>query len=389
MITVTSDTDLAEAFRNVRDGETIQIGPGNYHVNPPEPIDIANQAFHGAALPLFQRVGVTIQGVGDPTIFASTHGNLIGLIDCHRVRVRGIRLSGPGYLSEYKPYYFAALYLGGNNQELVFEDLVIEKFGDHGIGHLLNGATSNSAFQRLVFRVGGCLRTPDGLGDGAAIAVGGYDNTFENVFVEDWLRGIEWETKYTDHPTKGNIARNCRFQRCMWEAITVMATHGKADLFYGNHIVDCVIEGRNQPFDDHWRSEHGISIHGGTDFSIRGGTVRGLHNWIGVSVAELDADISDFVVDGVRIYGPNMRTGVHIEPSSGFKIRRGLVVNNQIGPLGDGRGIFIDGEDISVSNNQVRECGRPEKRWEGIYKAPGAAKVAILNNSVSGTADVI
>lgn len=360
---VTNAEELQLAVRQVAHGETILVNSGDYQVHPSEPVDIANQDCGGAALQLIGKDGVTIQGAGDPVLQSFEHGSILGIQDCHSIRVHGLQFSGNGLITEPKPYYFALLYLAGENRFFSMRDCSFFNGGNHGIGHLLDGETSDSVFEDLWFDTGGSLAHPTLQGDGAAIACGGNNNTYSRIWVHQWLRGLEWETKY-DHPTRGNIARDCRFNQCMWQAIYVDPSHGKPELFTDNSIVDCIIRGIGKPYNGKWKSQHGIRLNGGTNWRISGCVISDLFDECGIA-AELRTDLTDGIIEGNRIYDCG-RTGIRLEQTAGKVIKRILVRGNMVGPVG-GQGIFLDGTDLSCQGNYIRETGPDGARWEAIF----------------------
>lgn len=373
--------DLRAKFAALQNGVTLLLHPGTYRVTPPEPIEIANQLCGGAALPLQGLEDVKILGSGNPMIQSTRHGSIIGIEDCARVSVSGLTLRGNGYITSPQPWYFALLYLGGNNHTLRVHDCEFSDSGDHGIGHLLDGETEHSVFERCYFAGCGMLVHSNLIADGAALAIGGSHNTYSDLLIEDCVRGIEWENKYGDfakggHETRGNIARGCRIFRPIWQAIYVDPSHCKPELFADNSIVDCIIQGRGKPFNDRFTGEQGIRLGGGTNWRISGCQISNLNDECGIA-AELRCDLTDGIIEGNRIYGCG-RNGIDLNQTAGQSIRRVMVRGNMIGPVG-GRGIFLDGQNLRCTQNDVRETGPAGARWEGVYKKDGA-KASIVTD---------
>src|SRR5512133_1949704 len=91
---------VSKAFKAVQDNDTVLIYPGPYLEKPDPPLDIFRQPGGGAPLWLLGRQGVSICGMGRPTIWFVDHGNGLVLENCTDIRIEGLHLRGAGILTE-------------------------------------------------------------------------------------------------------------------------------------------------------------------------------------------------------------------------------------------------------------------------------------------------
>lgn len=234
---------------------------------------------------------VTIDGHG-AVLSCSEHGSPILIRDCDRIKVQGIELSGPGILTAPNKNYYAAIELIGLNDELLFENLSVHDWGNHGIAHLNGDRTStNVTVRNSRFKAGGNYGRTDGLvWDGAAVAVGGKGIKIMDCQIDDWTRGIEFENPYSDcsFHVEGTKIANCPHVG-IWITPTGFEI-GKKGQWFSGRLVNCDIgPGRLVP---NGFISTGVCCTGGQDILVSGLDVHGFPDGCGIQLSATMAPLN-------------------------------------------------------------------------------------------------
>lgn len=385
---------LSRAFPFIEDNDTVLIYPGPYLETPREPLDIAEMPGGGAPLWIKNRRNVTLRGLGLPEIWFAAHGNGLTIESCVNVTIEGIQFRGAGILTEPQPYYFALLMLHGVNEFIRVRDCVFTQSGNHGIAHLLGPrTTTNSLIENCRFSIGGHMNQPNLGRDGAAIAIGGAGNVIRNNLIEQWLRGMEYESgdfPGRNAPTSRNVFSHNKILNCWWQHMLITPIHQKAELFDQILIENNIIQGWGmkppQTFDPKTEFQHeGIYFTGGINAQIRGNAISDMWGGGGMRIAAEWSDVRDLLVSENRVWNVDL-TGIsalavqRTAPAPSYNLIRCRLTNNKVGPCG-GRGIWIRGDYNVVESNDVHLCGSSQL-WEGLYVDQGKRNIFRRNRLI-------
>ncbi|HEX7860591.1 MAG TPA: right-handed parallel beta-helix repeat-containing protein [Verrucomicrobiae bacterium] len=376
--------NLTNAFRNLRNGDRMEVGAGKYTVTPGFP-NTYYPLPDKAPMKLQNLTNVSIIGKGDVEIYGEGEGSFLMAEFCNNVRIENLTFKGnhPPFTNSIADLYTMVL-LRGQNDSIQFDACRFVGFGDHAISHLFGAKTSvNLLVTNCYFADGGALTVPILGVDGAAISGISSGSRIVNNKFENLLRGIEVEGVYDGTITNVLIQGNT-ITDCYGVGIMVFATchlgfsevHRYRDVRIINNVVSNMF----------WHPQlgpyvtYGILVWGGEKMLVAGNRVEQGRLGMGIDVSAVQRGmkdvtvvsnlVQDFRFRGIQVYAAN-------EPLDG-----GLIQGNIVRRVGD-EGIKMKGNRLECRDNIVEDTAYADIR--ASIALEGGTNGVISDNTITNS----
>lgn len=377
----------SNAVEACRDNDTLLINGGRYFAYSAFQGYADNTTTRRAAANIIGKTNITIQGIGNPTIWYTNQCDVLDIFASTNITVRDltmectIRLPGSGMTNTS-----ATIEMRGNSASCKFINVRMLNYPDHGITGSFQSVT-NCLVENCFFYNGGYSNgvTVGGLvQDGAAIVPGAYW-TIRNCDFDFCFRGIELiYTTLSALPTRNVVIKGNRFRRFyadapIWSQNQVSGTDGFFDIdVEDNRIYDC--NNLSQTY-------AGISMGGGSirlkihNNRIIDTTVNSLASCIQVSTFGAN-NVEACEISGNYTEGGSAQAIVLWDVGSSGVVTNCLIARNKSRRT-TGQGIAMSGRDSKIVNNDTSTTVGP-----GVYlwdnSGGGGRRNTIADNDMAG-----
>ena len=302
---------ISEAFKHVQDNDLVIIRGGDYYETPDSPYNLGyDLQYAGAKCALIGKNNVTIQGWNNPRLNLLSHGNGFYFENCTNLRISGVEINGQGYLAQPLNVGFCLIHFAGTNDNILIENCKFRDSGNHGVAHLLGPrTTTNVTVRDCLFERAGHMQHPTLGRDGCAVGIAGNGNRFVNNTIREWLRGIEIESgSFGNRDTENSkiLIQGNLFERCWWQAISIMPTHARTGWINRVKIVDNLFEGWGQEPSPKFGKEHfahcAVYLGGASHFQICGNTISKMWDGPGIQCSSDFAAIESGMIHDNHVF---------------------------------------------------------------------------------------
>jgi hypothetical protein len=383
----------SNAIARAEPGDTIQIGPGEWHVAA-----MRNQ-FWGPGLgpvPVNSKTNLVIQGAGSTTILhAPGNGDVFPVWNSSNLVFRKFAVEGS---RQNITDLYGVFLLLGTNSHLVFEQLELREFPDHGIYVENNGFNrSDSVWVRdCHFESWGSSYPgmPNVMADGAAILPGGFHWFIERNVFRRGMRGIEPWGRFAPNAYGDIWIRNNVFEELFWQGIV---NPGEAEDARGFYIIDNTFRNFFVPPDQEGYLTNAediaaIWLESGSDFLIEGNLIENISGWPGqpnnqgMGIVFADGRAVERAVIRSNTVINCKSSGISLSDFGNYWISNVVIQGNTILRTG-GSGIDIfGGFNHTILGNDVRETAQLNRDRAQIAVRGGAGHRLLWNRTepVSG-----
>lgn len=341
---------LGEAFKDCRNGDTIEIEEGEYDIIPV----LMSAEFHPRSpLELHHLKDVTIRGIGDVRISGTGPGTYLHIRGCENLTIDNISFLGDRPdVPENPIQLFTTVLLSGYNNHLTFRKCQFDGFGNHGISQLHDPRASRHVLiEDCTFSNGGDSNVSVLIHDGAAISGIGSKWIVQNNLFTNCNRGIEVEGAFPGFPTRDVRIESNRIYQSDNIGIMIFTTMSDFDHYRDIQIV------RNTIVNSDVHHSYGIALDGGMDISIRENYIEGagLGIWVPPAKDLIGLDIAGNVIT-------ECGSGVFIRPQvyqkSLYDLTGNLIHDNlDFGVILFGGDGLVQGNSFSGNGQVFRSSG--------------------------------
>lgn len=379
-------TDLTNAFKAITDNCELQIHPGSYRVTGARCYEdqttvIATNAF--AAIQA--KSNVVVRGVGKPTIYLENWADCLALENVDGVRIEGIRFTGAG-IGETNLSNFAMIQLMRTNKHVTVEGCEFVDFGSHGVASLNDPRWSSYVTVRNCrFENGGTKFHPTLGADGAAICGGGEHWNIVGNTIRRCLRGIEMETHWDYGPIRYVNIEGNDVEYANLGILSICAQNG-------TNVGDVTIRGNlvRQIYDypaimaTGSELQAAVTIWSGQRYRIIDNQFQRYGNPGGIRMRPNGTYRIEDVLIANNSFSTSTYTAIDFDRANGGVISNVLVSGNSIANSG-AQGMYVDGENITIAGNNIRDCYGPASGWgiSVVNVGSNTRNVAVMNNVIS------
>lgn len=356
---------LESAIANLRDGDVLEIEPGIFEIEPSLTLWVEQGYRYGGGIQVSNLSNVVIKAATPeerPVIFGRGVGDHMMIQACTNLVLDGLVFRGDR--PEVVTNLFAAVFLNGPNNGIVFQNCQFEDFGNHGISHLIPPMESKGVIvNHCDFLRGGDLDVEymqDS--DGAAVSGVGKDWVVRDSRFQDCVRGVEVEGRVAE--AHGILISSNHFERTSNISIMVFPTSGNMEDFAGIEIIGNTITNsvwvRDAPtYPDYYTT--GILVGGGKNILVQSNTIVNTPG-TGLFVTSSFCQLSDIFIRG-NVISRNNGTGVIVNEWVGQPLSGVRIEGNEVA-LSGVRGVFASARGLSVISNRF-----DANTWLGDYSA--------------------